>query len=234
MFTTTHWSVVLAAGDAASPHAAQALEKLCQTYWYPLYAYVRRRGYSPHDAQDLTQGFFAHLLGRNFLDYVSPQRGKFRSFLLASLNHFMSNERERAGALKRGGGQTLISIDADVAEDQYRLEPADAVTAEHIFERRWALTVLEQSFQELRDEFAAADKLAQFDRLKTFLEGEVHPGDYNRAAPELGMTPAGVATAVHRLRQRYAEIVRCEVAQTVADPAQVEEEMGNLRAILSR
>lgn len=233
-FTTTHWSVVLAAGHGQSPEAEQALEKLCRRYWYPLYAYTRRRGYDAHEAQDLVQEFFARLLAKNYLQGVNSERGKFRSFLLASLNHFLANEFDRAQALKRGGGQILISLDDETAEERYRCDPASALTPEMTFERRWALTLLEQALQRLQQEFGSTGRAAQFERLKGFLEGEVARGDYDRAAADLKVSPGAVAMAVQRLRQRYRELVRDEVAQTVAVPAEIEEEMKHLIAVLSR
>src|SRR5437868_2500654 len=167
-FTTTHWSVVIAAGESGSPRAEAALEKLCRTYWYPLYAYVRRQGHGPHDAQDLTQGFFARLLEKNYLGVVEREKGKFRSFLLAALNHFLANERDRMNAAKRGGGKPLISLD-DTAENLFSLEPASNLSPEMTFEKQWATTLLEQAFSRVREEFVAAGKGPLFDRLKGFL-----------------------------------------------------------------
>jgi RNA polymerase sigma-70 factor (ECF subfamily) len=231
-FTTTHWSVVLAAGRAGSPESEDALEKLCRDYWYPLYAYTRRRGYSPHDAQDLVQDFFARFLAKNYLEGLSAGRGKFRSFLLASLNHFLANEYDRATAAKRGGGKPLISLDEQTAEDRYRLEPISHLTPAMIFDRRWALDLLEAALRQLRLEFVRSEREAQFDRLKPFLEGNVARGDYDRAAVELKTTPGAVAMAVQRMRQRYRDLVRAEVARTVASIADVETEMRHLFAVL--
>ncbi len=231
-FTTTHWSVVLSA-RGGSPQAAAALEALCRTYWPPLYTYLRRRGHDLHHAQDLTQAFIAHLLAKDFLDDVSPDKGKFRSFLLASLNNFLVNEHERASAQKRGGGIAFVPLDANDAEEWLSAEPAATETAADIFDRRWALTLLERAFARARGEFEAAGKLAQFECLKTFLEGDVSHGDYNVAAHELHLSAGAVAVAVHRLRQRYREILRREIADTVGTPEQVEEELRDLRAILS-
>ena len=227
-FTATHWSVVLAARDGTSMQAARALEKLCRTYWYPLYAYVRRKGSSAHDAQDLTQGFFAHLLQRSFLENVGPQKGKFRSFLLAALNHFLSDEWDKSRAAKRGGGQTFISLDDDNAEELYLSEPDSAITAEKIFEQRWALTLLAQALARLRDEFTAAGKTREFDQLKVFLSTPTSDGAYDAVAVDLEMPAATVAVKVHRLRQRYGELIRAEIADTVASPADLEEEMAHL------
>ncbi len=228
VFTATHWSVVLAARDGASTLAAQALEKLCRTYWYPLYAYVRRNGCSREDAQDLTQGFFTHLLQRSFLENVDPQKGKFRSFLLAALKHFLSDEWDKSRAAKRGGGQTFISLDDHNAEELYLLEPDSAMTAEKIFEQRWALTLLAQALARLRDEFSSAGKTREFDHLKVFLSTPTSDGAYDAVAVELEMPVASVAVKVHRLRQRYGELIRAEIADTVASPADIEEEMAHL------
>ena len=218
----------MAAGEPGSPSAAEALEKLCRTYWYPLYAYVRRKGHSPHDAQDLTQGFFARLLQRNFLENVTPQKGRFRSFLLAALNHFRSDEWDKARAEKRGGGQVLISLDDHNAEALYLLEPDSGATAEMLFEQRWALALLAQALARLREEFAATDKTREFDQLKVFLSAPTSDGAYAAAAIKLVMPIETVTVKVHRLRQRYGELIRAEIAHTVASPADIEEEMRHL------
>jgi RNA polymerase sigma-70 factor (ECF subfamily) len=231
-FTTTHWSVVLAARGSKSAEAEVALEQLCRVYWYPLYAYVRRQGNSPHDAQDLTQEFFARLLEKNYLNSVEREKGKFRSFLLASLNHFLSNQRDRAAAAKRGGGQTPISLDERTAEERYSLEPATTVSPEDAFEKRWAITLLEQALERVRAEFVANGKGELFEHLKTFLAEGTGSGESKSVAAQLGMTPNGVAVAVHRLRKTYREAVRAEIAQTVASPDQIEDEMRHLFAAL--
>src|SRR2546422_337513 len=171
-FATTHWSVVLAAGDTASPRVAEALEQLCRTYWYPLYAYTRRRGYGPTEAQDLTQGFFARLLARNDLARVHPQKGRFRSFLLASPQHFLADEWDKASAEKRGGQATILSLDETTAEQRYQQEPADELTPEKIFDRRWALTVLDRAQASLKAEFASDGKSDLYEVLKILLSGE--------------------------------------------------------------
>jgi DNA-directed RNA polymerase specialized sigma24 family protein len=227
-FTTTHWSVVLAASEGVSPQAAQALEKLCRLYWFPLYAHARRRGQGAHDAQDLVQGFFARLLQGNFLENVGPQKGRFRSFLLASLNHFLSDEWDKARAQKRGGGQAFISLDDENAEELYRLEPVSCAPAGTVFDRRWALTLLEQALARLREEFVAVDKAREFDHLKVFLSMPAGDGGYNAVAAELEMPVVTVGVKVHRLRQRYGELIRAEIAHTVASPADIEEEMKHL------
>src|SRR2546430_9141324 len=186
VFATTHWSVVLTAGETSSPQAAEALEKLCRSYWYPLYAYVRRKGHPPHDAQDLTQEFFARLLASNYLGTVGREKGKFRSFLLAALNHFMADERDRALAAKRGGGKALISLDEEDAETRYQADIVSQLSPDKIFEKRWAMTLLEQAFSKLREEFVAAGKTERFDRLKIFLEDGTGPGDYDEAGGRIG------------------------------------------------
>jgi RNA polymerase sigma factor (sigma-70 family) len=227
-FATTHWSDVLAAKQGDASRATIALEKLCRTYWYPLYAFLRREGRSPHDAQDLTQAFFAHLFERNFLENVGPQKGKFRSFLLAALKHFLSDAWDKARAEKRGGGQTFISLDDHNAEELYLLEPDPGAPAEQIFEQRWALTLLAQALARLREEFAAAGKMREFDHLKVFLSTLTSDGAYDTVAAELELAVDTVAVKVHRLRQRYGELIRMEIAQTVASPADIEEELRHL------
>src|SRR5206468_4435242 len=192
-FTATHWSVVLMAGQTSSPEAAGALERLCRTYWYPLYAYVRRQGNSPHDAQDLTQEFFARLLTKNYLATVGREKGKFRSFLLAALNHFMADERDRAMAAKRGGGKVLISLDEEDAETRYQADMASPLSPDKIFEKRWATTLLDQAFAKLREEAVAAGMGKRFERLKIFLQEGTDPGDYAAAGVELEMAANTVA-----------------------------------------
>ncbi|MBI5386538.1 MAG: sigma-70 family RNA polymerase sigma factor [Verrucomicrobia bacterium] len=227
-FPTTHWSVIVQAGQHSTAEATAALEQLCRTYWYPLYAYVRRRGYGPEEAEDLTQEFFARLLQKEFLAGVAPDKGKFRSFLLASLNHFLANEWARAQTAKRGGGREWVSLDDTEYEHRYALEPASETTPEKLFERQWALTLLDQALQRLRQESVAAGKAAQFDRLKGFLSSEGSEPSYAGLAAEWQMTPNAVAAAVYRLRQRYRECVREEIAQTVAGPEELEEELRHL------
>ncbi len=232
-FTTTHWSVVLAAAREPSPEAAQALAQLCQAYWYPLYAYVRRKGYDLPDAQDLTQEFFARLLEKNYVGSADRRKGKFRSFLLASLEHFLAKEWKRAHRLKRGGGQTIIAWDACNPEERYRLEPADDWTAERIYERRWALTVLEQAMAVLETEYAAAGKQCLFGELRPFISGEDDQVEYPALAERLQMREGALRVAVHRLRQRYGESVRAEIAMIVQRPEEIEEELRHLFAALS-
>jgi RNA polymerase sigma factor (sigma-70 family) len=232
-FATTHWSVVLAAGQSADAQASEALEQLCRIYWYPLYAYLRREGHTPPDAQDLTQEFFARLLARNSLAHVGPEKGKFRSFLLAAMRHFLSDQRDRARAVKRGGGAEVLSLDAQDAEERYRLEPVERLDAEKIYERRWAMTLVEQALMRLRDESAAAGKTELFERLRSFVAGdsEVTCGE---AATELGLSESAVKSAVHRLRERYRAFVREEIAHTVADPTEVEAEIRYLITVMSQ
>jgi len=232
-FTTTHWSLVLAAGHGSRPDASVALATLCETYWYPLYYYVRRRGYRAEEAQDLTQEFFARLLAKGYLKVADPDRGRFRSFLLASLNHFLANEWRRRSARKRGGGKPAISLNAASAETRYRQEPAHNLTPEKAYERRWALLLLEKSLSKLRDEYAASGKAGVFERLSEFLGGAERV-PYEKAARELDMTEGAVKVAVHRLRKRCRAILRAEVAQTVADPADVDEELRHLMAAVGQ
>ena len=231
-FATTHWSVVLTAQRHDSTRAHTALSSLCRTYWYPLYAFVRRQGHNAHDAQDLTQEFFARLLSKNYLATVAPERGKFRSFLLASLKHFLANEWKRSRAAKRGGGQEIISLNDDEAESRYALEPADDTTAEKIFERRWATTLLDQVVHRLRDEYARAEKLQLYDALKNCLTVESRSVPYAQLGAQLNMSEGAIKVAVHRLRQRYREILREEIAQTVSSAEEVEEELRHLFAAL--
>lgn len=233
LFATTHWSVVLAAGDGESHEATQALETLCRTYWYPLYVYVRRRGYEHEDAQDLTQDFFAHLLAKGFPQGSTPERGKFRSFLLASLRHFMVDQHRHADAAKRGGGQRLISLDERLAEERFRLMPQHDLTPEKLYEREWAMTLLDQAQSRLREEYVVAGKGELHDRLKGFPLTEKSESSFQQAATELGMTESALKSAVHRMRARYRQLVRAEVAHTVADPAEVNEEARHLIAVIS-
>jgi len=232
-FTTTHWSVVLSAREGSSD-AEKSLQSLCQAYWPPLYTYIRRSGQAEHDAQDLTQEFISQLLAKNFLANISPHKGKFRSFLLASLKNFLASEHQRATALKRGGGVTLIPLDANPEEDFLRAEPATHETPESIFERRWAVALMERAFAKLRGELAAAGKTAQFDRLKEYLQADAGRGDYTVAARDLKMSPSAVGVAVHRLRQRFGELIRREIADTVTSPEEIDGELRHLASVLGR
>jgi RNA polymerase sigma-70 factor (ECF subfamily) len=224
-FATTHWSVVLAAGHDSSPGAQEALEKLCSAYWYPLYAYVRRQGRSPEDAQDLTQAFFAKLLEKKSLRHAQKERGRFRTFLLTSLKHFLSHEWERAQSAKRGGGRIHLSWDQTSAEERYRFEPVSDLTPDKVFEQRYAMTLFQDALVRLRDESVASGNSDRFEQLKGFLTDEPAEGAYKTVAERLGMSPDSVAVAVHRLRQRYGELVREGIAQTVASAAEVQEEL---------
>ena len=232
-FALTHWSVVLAAGRADSTHAHVALEKLCRTYWPPIFAFIRRQGHNPHDAQDLTQAFFARLLEQKSLAAVDRAKGRFRSFLLATLKHFLANEWDKACAQKRGGGQVLIPIDAQSMETSGGLDPADKLTAEKIFDRRWALTLLDQALSRLRAEYAADGKAELFAELKVTLTETSRSESYVEIAARLGLSEGAVKVAVHRLRQRYREVIRAEIAETVAGGAEVEDEIRALFAALA-
>jgi RNA polymerase sigma factor (sigma-70 family) len=227
-FRTTHWSVVLAAGRRSSPGARDALANLCQVYWYPLYAYIRRKEHSPADAQDLTQDFFTWLLEKNLAGKADRTRGRFRSFLLTSLDHFLAKEWRRAGARKRGGGHVVLSLDLAAGESRYTLEPAHELTPELIYQRRWALTLLEETLAKLRDDFTRRGKLEQFEHLKPHLGGDDSTVPYSQIAAALGKTEGAVKVAVHRLRQRCRELLRAEIAQTVSSPEEVDEELRDL------
>jgi RNA polymerase sigma-70 factor (ECF subfamily) len=208
------------------------LEALCRAYWYPLYVYVRRKGYAAEDAQDLTQEFFARLLARNYLNVADRNKGKFRSYLLGSLEHFLAREWSKAHAQKRGGGQAVHSLDETDAENRYLLEPAHELTAEKIFDRRWATTLLGQAMSRLREECVANHKGDLFGKVESLLSGEKGEASYAGVAAALEMSEGAIKVAVHRLRQRYAELVRAEIAQTVATPEQADEELHYLFAVL--
>ena len=231
-FNTTHWTVVLAAGGSDPEKQFAALQQLCRTYWYPLYAYVRRRGHGAEDAQDLTQEFFARLLEKGWLEGIEKNGSRFRSFLLNALNGFLANQYDRATAAKRGGGQPLLSLDAAQAEQLYALEPVTNETPEKIFDRRWALTVLDCAWTSLRTETSATGKGQHFELLNPFLSREPESGEYAAVAEKLGMSAGAVSVSVHRLRQRYRECVRAEIAGTVAETALVDLEMDDLLAAL--
>jgi RNA polymerase sigma-70 factor (ECF subfamily) len=224
---------VLAAGKRNSPQSAAALAALCETYWYPLYAYIRRRGYGVDEAQDLTQAFFARLLEKSDLAAAQQERGRFRSFLLTSLKHFLANAWDHGRAKKRGGGRPSLSIDFGTAEDRYGMEPSHELTAEKIFERRWALVLLENVLARLHEESVQAGKSGIFDRLKVFLTGEKPAGSYDQLASELEISAGAMKVAVHRLRRRYRELLRAEIWQTVADPEEIEQEIRDLFIAIS-
>jgi RNA polymerase sigma-70 factor (ECF subfamily) len=229
-FPTTLWTVVLHAGQNEPAQAQAALAQLCEGYWYPLYYFIRRRGYSPHDAQDLTQAFFAHLLEKRGLGRVDPEQGRFRTFLLASLKNFLANDWDRTNALKRGGGQTIVSLQQESAESRYQLEPSHDLTPERLFERQWALTLLDQVLAALRDEYHSEGKGVLFEELKAALIGQA--GGYADIAARLGQSKGAIKVVVHRLRSRYRELMRARIAETVGE-GDVEDEMRHLLAVLT-
>jgi RNA polymerase sigma factor (sigma-70 family) len=231
-FTTTHWSVVLAAGDSASPQSTAALERLCHTYRYPLYAYIRRRGHKEHDAEDLTQGFFAHLLARHAFRGVMPGRAKFRTFLLTALNNFLADEHDWQQAQKRGGGKQIISFDAEEAEERYRLEPRHEETPEKLFDRRWALALLDGALARLEKEYRDSGKGPLFEQLRGSMAGGTPTQSYAEMAAQVGMTEEAVKKAAQRLRRRYQEVIREEIRETVADAPEIDEELRHLWSVL--
>lgn len=233
-FTATHWSVVLAAAEGDSARARVALEALCHAYWYPLYAFVRRMGQSPPEAEDSVQGFFALCLEKNYLAAAQKEKGRFRSFLLLALKRFLAKERDKSRARKRGGGQKPIALDGLTAEQRYALEPAEYLSADRLFERRWALTLLEQVLSRLRDEQAAAGRLEAFEELKEFLLTGGRGTPYQEVGTRLGLSEGAVKVAVHRLRQRYRVLLEEAIENTVASPGEVEEERRFLLEVLSR
>jgi RNA polymerase sigma factor (sigma-70 family) len=234
-FGQTQWSIVLAAaGKREVAQAQQSLEKLCRVYWLPLYTYIRRQGESPHDAEDLTQEFFARLLEKDFLCSVDRTKGRFRSFLLASLKHFLSNQRDRARAQKRGGGQSPLSLDFSDAETSIAFQPADNQTPEKAFEKRWALALLEQSLARLRQEYSDRGRQDLFEQLKATLTEGRGSVAYVELAARLKISEASVKMAVHRLRQRYREVLRMEIAETVAHTSEVEDELREVFRALSQ
>ena len=231
-FTTTHWSVVLAARGTDSSVALQALERLCQTYWYPLYAFVRRQGYSAQDAEDLTQGFFERVLEKEYFTDVDQSKGRFRAFLLAALKHFLSESRKRERAIKRGGGKPMVCLDAQTAEERYRLEPTDTMTPDRLYDRRWALTVVENAVVRLRQEYAAAGKGELYENLKSQLPGAAEGLSHAEVGCRLGKSESAIKTEALRLRRRLADFVRAEIQQTVAGVADIDEEVRYLSEVL--
>jgi len=233
-FSTTHWSVVLAAGDSAFGGKTQALERLCLSYWYPLYAYVRYRGHGEHDAEDLTQAFFTHLLSGDGLRSLRPCKTKFRSFLLTSLSNFLADEHDRQRAQKRGGGTTIISFDAQEAEERYRLEPAHFETPERLFDRRWATALLDCTLKKLEDEFIADGKGALLEQLREFIIGDTTTRTYAQAGAAIGMSEEAVKKAAQRMRKRYEAILREEISHTVtvATSSEIDEEWRHLWSVL--
>jgi RNA polymerase sigma-70 factor (ECF subfamily) len=231
-FATTQWSCVLAARDRSSPGSREALASLCAIYWYPLFVYARRRCHDAEQARDLTQEFFARLLEKDFLKVVDRDKGKFRTFLLAAFQHFLLNEFDRARARKRGGDRLFLSLDLAAAEERYHREPAHELTPEKLFERRWALTLLEQVLTRLETDMARTGKGLLFARLKDYLMREKTAPSYSQIAAELGLSVGAVKVAVHRLRKRYKEMLRQEIERTVHEPEQIEEEIRALFAAL--
>ena len=232
-FATTHWSVVLSAGQPDSTRYQQALETLCRTYWFPLYAYLRRHGFDAQKAEDHIQAFLTCLLEKRGLRLADPKRGRFRSFLLTALKHFLANEHARAQAQKRGGGRKILSLDIENAENRYVREPRDELSPEKLFERSWALAVLDRTMAQLQAEAADAKKQKHFDCLKIYLTAEQNAIPYNEVAAMLNMTEGAVKVAVHRLRRRYRDLLRDEIAQTVTSEEQINEEIRDLFAALA-
>jgi DNA-directed RNA polymerase specialized sigma24 family protein len=230
---TTSWTLVMAAGGGASPEADEALAGLCELYWYPVYGFIRRQGHGSDDAADLTQEFFARLIEKQYLRELRQERGRFRAFLVAAVRHFLSNERDRARAAKRGGGRPLLPLDVETAEGRYRREAADTVTPEVLFDRQWACVVLERVLDRLHGEMEAAGRQAQFARLKPVLTGEPAEGGYRAIDTALGMSEGAVKVAAHRLRRRYGEMLRDEIATLVAEPDAVDAELRHLASALS-
>jgi RNA polymerase sigma-70 factor (ECF subfamily) len=233
-FDNTHWSVVLLAGQSASPLCKEALENLCASYWCPLYAFLRRQGYASADAKDLTQAFFARFVEKNFLSSVNPAKGKFRSFLLAALKHFLANEWDRAHAEKRGGKHSFVSLDEQIAEGRYQVEPASTITPEELFDHQWALTVFDETFRRVKAERESDGKAAQFKELHVYLSSEPAAGAYAAVGARLHMSNEAVAVEVHRLRKRYGELLRKEIGRTVSTPAEISEEMRFLFSVFNR
>jgi RNA polymerase sigma-70 factor (ECF subfamily) len=231
-FATTHWSLVLTAGQRPSPDSRRALESLCEAYWYPLYAYVRRRVSDINEAQDLTQAFFAELLEKNYVGSATPERGRFRAFLLTALKHFLSKQWDKARAQKRGGGRAPISLDFKAGDSRYRIETCGGLTAEQLYDRQWALTLLGQIMERLENEFVQSGNAKQFRHLIGFIIGEHSGTTYCDVAAKLNMTEAAAKMTAHRMRRRYRHLLREEIAQTVAGPDDVDDEIRNLFATL--
>lgn len=233
VFVTTRWTVVLQAGHKSSPHSDRALADLCQSYWYPLYAFVRRQGKSKEDAEDFVQAFFAKFLERNYLEGLSAERGKFRAFLLAALKHFLANEWDKSQCQKRGGGVVHLSLDWQSADERYQLDPPDPSSPDRTFDREWALALLERVVKRLADECTADGKAALFEQAKGYLMVGESAVPYAEAARRLGLEEGAMRVAVHRLRKRYRELLRHEIAETLEDPAQVPEELRALQSALA-
>ncbi len=233
VFASTHWSVVLAAGEGQSPQASEALEKLCQAYWRPLYVYARRRGYTPEDAQDLTQQFFALFLRKRSFSLADPARGRFRVFLLKSLQHFLADDWKRTHRLKRGGGTPEVSLDSYQAEDRVAIELTETKTPEEAYEQRWAAALLDQVLSRMREDYVQAGKTRLFEAVQDFLWGTDGSPSYTQIAEKLAMTEGSVRVAVHRLREHYRERLRAEVAQTVSSPSEIDDELRSLITMYS-
>ncbi len=232
-FGTTSWSTILAARNAPSQESRQALEALCQAYWYPVYAFVRRQGYDADEARDLTQAYFAALIEKGYLEDYDPSRGRFRVFLQASIGHFLSKERDKARTWKRGGRAEILSLDRDAGESRYLVEPVDRMTPEEIFERRWALTVLQRALDRLRSEQAASDRSHEFERLEAVLTGQEPRVSYRQVAADLATTEGAIKTTVQRLRQRLGRLLRDAIEETVASPDEVDDEVRHLLGVLA-
>jgi RNA polymerase sigma-70 factor (ECF subfamily) len=231
-FATTHWSVVLAAGDRRAPAANVALAQLCESYWYPLYLYVRRRIEDVHEAQDLTQAFFEQLLERGVFEAADRERGRFRAYLLTACKRFLINEWHKDRAAKRGGGRRLLALDFESGESKLGLVAVDRSTPEQLYDEKWAVTLLERVMDRLRSEYAAKERLRHFETLKHFLAGSPQGTAYAAAAQELGISETTAKVAAHRMRKRYRELLRDEIAQTVERPEDIEEEIRDLFAVL--
>lgn len=231
-FQTTRWTLVLKARDVASEESRAALSELCEIYWYPLYAFVRREGHPPDDALDLTQGYFTVLLEKHYLRDVQPEAGRFRSFLLTSLKHFMYNDWDRRKALKRGGHLEQISLDTAEAERRYALEPAGSETPETLYERRWAATVLDRTLHRVESDFSESDMADRFNYLKVYLVGDSGGPPYSEVAEKLGMSISAIKVAVHRLRKRFGQALREEIAEVVANPRDVDAEIRHLLLVV--
>lgn len=231
-FQSTHWSLIAQAADPDSPNTHEALSKLCENYWFPLYAYIRRKGHSHADALDLTQGYFERLLSKNYIAAVDRSKGRFRTFLLVSLEHFLAKEWNRAHRQKRGGGQTIISLDAVAAEERYRIEPQDNRTPAQIFDYEWALAVLNKAMARLGAEYESSGKGGVFHALNGFLSGEAPELPQEEIGQKLGMSAGAVAVALHRMRKRYGEILRAEITDTLTDRADLNQELQTLFAAL--
>ena len=232
-FRTTSWSLIVAASSSPTADSRQALATLCQTYWNPVYAFIRRNGHDPDSTQDLTQEFFSRLIEKNYLEDADRRRGRFRSFLLASVKHFLANEWDRSRALKRGGGRTPVSIDAIEAERWYAPAGVADITPERLFERRWALSLLERVIERLRSEYAAAGKAEQFAMLERFLNQESDEEHYDELAARMGLSSGALRMAVHRMRRKYRTFLRAEIAETVEKPEEIDEEIRFLLTTLS-